>query len=166
MKRKERITYAMSIDRVLAIFVGLALFFVVSSIVANLIPWYRQVEPMAVHEKETPFSPGDPMRIDITRTALVGIEGRVTRELVRLHNDGGEEEIYKLDKLVSIDKGTKNISVYYRLPTMHQCPQMGANTYIWRGSMVYKPFGMIEKTYFFRTEQFQIDTDYRNNEQG
>jgi hypothetical protein len=142
----------------LTIMIAVAIFLVISSIIVNSIPWYKQVEPMSVHDKDREFKPGEPMRIDIQRTALVGFEGRVTRELVHVHADGAEEEIYKIDKLISIDRGTKKISVYYKLPTLKICPQMSSNTYLWRGSMVYKPFGYLEKIYFFRTERFQIDT--------
>ena len=91
------------------------------------------------------------------RTALIGFEGRVTRELVKIHKDGSEEEVYKLDKLISINRGKKNIVVYYKLPTIKICPQISGNTYVWRGAMVYKPFGFLEKTYFFRTEKFQLE---------
>jgi hypothetical protein len=135
---------------------SLGIFFIITSTVANLIPWYRQVEPMVVYAKEKPFVAGEHMRIIVTRTALIGIEGRVTRELVRLHANGEEEEVSKIDKLISIDRGTKILSVYYKLPSIEECPQMKPNTYFWRGSMVYKPFGWLEKTYFFRTEKFRI----------
>ena len=147
----------MNINKILTIMVALALFLVVSSTVANLIPWYRQVEPMIVIKINEPFKPGDPMPISIERNALIGFEGRVTRELVKIHPDGSEEEVYKLDKLISINRGKKNIVVYYRVPTLPECPQISGNTYLWRGSMVYKPFGFLEKTYFFRTEKFQLE---------
>jgi hypothetical protein len=147
----------LNIDKILTIMIGVAIFLVCSSIIVNLIPWYRQVEPMSVHDKDRVFRPGEPMKIDIQRTALVGFEGRVTRELVHVHTNGSEEEVYKIDKLISIDRGTKKISVYYTLPTLKLCPQMLSNTYMWRGSMVYKPFGYLEKTYFFSTEKFQLD---------
>ena len=149
----------MNINRVLTIMVALALFMVVSSTVANLIPWYRQAEPMIVIKINEPFKPGDPMPIKIERNALIGFEGRVTRELVKIHADGSEEEVYKLDKLISINRGKKNIVVYYRVPTLPECPQISGNTYVWRGSLVYKPFGFLEKTYFFRTEKFQLTLD-------
>jgi len=149
----------MNTNRILSIMIALAVLLVVSSTVANMIPWYRQNEPMKIGNKELqPFKPGEHMRIDIERTALIGIEGRVTRELVRVHRNGDEEEVYKLNKLISIERGTKRISVYYKLPSIRECPQMKPNTYVWRGSMVYKPFGYLEKTYQFSTEKFQINT--------
>ena len=108
---------------------------------ANVIPWYTQDEPMIILKNDLSFSPGQPQLLDVHRTALVGFEGRVTRELVKIHSDGAEEEVYKLDKLISIDRGTKNTRIYYTLPTMKDCPQLTGNTYKWRGSMVFKPFG-------------------------
>lgn len=146
----------MNINKILTIMVSLTLFLVLSSTIANLIPWYRQVEPMKVMGDKS-FKPGQPMPIRISRKALIGFEGRVTRELVKVHSDGSEEEVYKIDKLVSIDRGSKTITVYYRIPTIRECPQVSGNTYMWRGSMVYKPLGFLEKTYFFRTEQFQLE---------
>ena len=124
---------------------------------ANVIPWYTQDEPMQIMKNDEPFAPGQPQLVDVHRTALVGFEGRVTRELVKIHSDGAEEEVYKLDKLVSIDRGTKNVQIYYTLPTILECPQITGNTYKWRGSMVYKPFGLLEKTYFFTTDTFQLE---------
>jgi hypothetical protein len=146
----------MNINKVLLILVIFALFLVCFSIITNAVPWYSQIEPMTVHNKDKIFNPGERMKINFERTALIGLQARVTRELVHLHEDGSEEEIYKVDKEISIDRGTKKISVWYTLPTLKLCPQMSNDVYMWRGSMVYKPFGYLQKTYFFSTEKFQI----------
>ena len=84
------------------IILSLGIFFIITSTVANLIPWYRQVEPMTVYAKERPFVAGEHMQIVVTRTALIGFEGRVTRELVRLSESGEQEEVSKIDKLVKL----------------------------------------------------------------
>ena len=150
----------MNINKLLTILVSLTLILVLLNTIGHLIPWYRQKEPMKViqngHSRE-PFKPGAPIAIKVERVALIGFEGRVTRELVKVHPDGAEEEVYKIDKLISIDRGEKSIVVYYRIPTIKECPQVSGNTYLWRGSMVYKPLGFLEKTYFFRTEEFQLE---------
>jgi hypothetical protein len=157
MKIFERGTKKRKPLNMVEVVLSLGIFFIITSTIANFIPWYSQVEPMTVYNKEEPFVGGEHMQIVITRRALIGIEGRVTRELVRLHANGEEEEVSKIDKLISIDRGKKTLSVYYQLPSTEECPQMKPNTYFWRGSMVYKPFGWLEKTYFFRTEKFQIE---------
>jgi len=149
----------LNINKILTLMVSLTLFLVIFSTVLNLVPWYRQKEPMQVipnGHSHKPFQPGEPMAIKIERVALIGFEGRVTRELVKVHPDGAEEEVYKIDNLISIDKGEKSVVVYYRIPTIKECPQVSGNTYMWRGAMVYRPLGFLEKTYFFRTEEFQL----------
>jgi len=148
----------MNITKVLSIVVALAIFLVSASIIVNFIPWYMQENPMIVETNNRAFKPGEIQHISFTRRALIGFQGRVTRELVRVNETTGVlEEIWKSSIFTSIGAGKKDITLTYRIPTLAQYPEMKGNTYRWQGSMTYRPFGMPEKTFFFETEEFKID---------
>ena len=144
------------IEKPLTITLALLLFFSIAGIIGNLIPWYTQENPYKV-EKKT-YVPGDTMQIEISRQALINLTGRVVRELVRLHDDV-EEEVYKVSYDIEMDRGKKSIEVFYKIPTLKDCPQLGSNTFIWRGSIVYKPFGLPERSVHFVTEEFHIKAE-------
>ena len=151
------------LTKALNILVLVAVFFVVSSTVMALIPWYMQENPMLIvdqngnHIKGAKFNPGDPMYILFKRKALIGFQGQVVRELVRVNpHTGATEEIWKSAVDNSVDRGTKTIILTYNIPTLEMYPKMEYNTYKWQGCMTYRPFGLIEKTFFFQTEKFKI----------
>lgn len=132
--------------------------------IIGIVPWYSQQNPMVIMNNDKPFKPGSSMFVTFKRRALIGFQGSVTRELVRINESTGAiEEIWKSSLSASIGKGDKTIVLAYKIPSLAMYPEMRNNTYKWQGSMVYKPFGMIEKTFFFETEEFQIDVEAASN---
>ena len=154
-----------NLTKILTIMVALSMFFVFGHTIIEIIPWYSQENPMRIRLKSKVYKPGEFMGIQFKRRALVGFQARVTRELVRIHSNI-EEEVFKITLDVSIDRGSKEVGVTYKLPTLELCPNISGNTYFWRGSMKYKPFGLVEKTYFFRTEPFQLEIPKKEKENG
>ena len=146
-----------NLTKVLTVLVGICIIFVVSNIALGLIPWYMQENPMKIIDKQRQYLPGDPVRVTFKRRALIGFQGKVTRELVRINPDSGAtEEIWKSSLDTSIGRGEKTIILTYNVPTLAMYPTMIGNTYKFQGSMCYKPFGLVKKTFFFYTEPFQI----------
>ena len=130
------------------------------NIIIGLIPWYSQENPMVIMNNDKPFKPSDSMFVTFKRRALIGFQGSVTRELIRINKKTGAiEEIWKSSISASIGKGSKTIVLTYKIPSIAMYPEMRSNTYRWQGSMVYRPFGIIEKTFFFETEEFQIELE-------
>ena len=141
----------------LTVLVVICIIFVFASISLSIIPWYMQENPMLIINKQASYAPGDTLRITFKRRALIGFQGKVTRELVRFNPiTGATEEIWKSSLYTSIGAGAKTIVLRYSIPTLEMYPEMEGNTYKWQGSMVYRPFGLVEKTFFFYTEKFQI----------
>ena len=143
--------------KILTILVGVCVAFVLGSIVLGIVPWYMQENPMKIVGNKVFYNPGDSMQITFERRALIGFQGKVTRELVRIDpRSGATEEIWKSSIDTSVGRGEKTIKLTYTIPTLAMYPTMVGNTYKWQGSMSYKPFGLIEKTFFFYTEPFQL----------
>ena len=143
--------------KLLNILVIICISFVLGSIVLGIIPWYMQENPMLIVDKKNHYYPGDQLSITFKRRALVGFQGKVTRELVRINpRSGATEEVWKSSINTSVGRGEKSIILTYSIPTLAMNPTMVGNTYKWQGSMTYRPFGLIEKTFFFHTEPFQL----------
>ena len=141
----------------LNVVVNVVTLLVLLSISIGLIPWYMQENPMQIVDRQNHYAPGDAIRVTFNRRALIGFQGEVTRELVRIDpTSGAVEEIWKSSIDTSIGRGSKTIVLTYNIPTLAQYPTMVGNTYMWQGCMTYRPFGLIERTFFFYTEPFTI----------
>lgn len=129
---------------------------------AGIFPWYMQKNPMVIigNTKNRTFAPGDPMLISFKRTAIIGFQAKVVRELVKINPaSGAVEEVFKMSIDTSIGRGTKNIVLTYSVPEITAHQDMKANTYRWQGCMEYHPFGIVKKTFFFESEPFIIRID-------
>lgn len=145
------------LTKTLTFLVGICIIFVSANIALSVIPWYMQENPMKIVDKNSQYSPGDPILVKFQRRALIGFQGKVTRELVRVDKETGiTEEVWKSSVNTSVGRGKKTIVLTYTIPTLAMYPEMKGNTYKWQGSMSYRPFGLVEKTFFFHTEDFQI----------
>ena len=143
------------VEFILKITLSIILALSIMGLVGQKVPWYTMDQPLKVDGKI--FYPGDKVRVNIHRRTLIGFEARITRELVRVH-EGKEEEVSSLSYYKEIDPSPqkRNIVVFYEIPSISMCPQMKPNTYFFRGVMTFKPMWNIEKTYHYRTENFQI----------
>lgn len=131
------------------------------SIIGHLVPWFDVESPMLI-QGDPFFQPGDKVPVKIHRRSLLNLRGHLWRELVRVEWVSGMKEEYIISRMsteIDIEKGHKNLVIYFQLPTMHECPQMKSNTYIFRGSVAYKPFGLWRKLERFNTEEFHIESE-------
>jgi len=142
---------------ILGLFVGFGF-------VVYLTPWYVQELPLRIYGDKKVFKPGEIMIIEIKRKALICMEARVVKELVRIEN-GVEHEIAKMFRYTDIEIGEKTITVEYPLPDEKDRFTGRAGTYFWRGHFTYKPFGIIERRWYFVTEPFLIKLE-SNSEGG
>jgi len=153
----------MNLTRALNVLVIISVIFVLGNTGIAIVPWYMQENPMLIVDpageriKNAQFNPGDSMHILFKRKALIGFSGKVIRELVRINpHTSATEEIWKSAVDTSVGRGTKTIILTYNIPTLGMYPEMKYNTYKWQGCMTYRPFGLVERTFFFETEQFKI----------
>jgi len=120
------------------------------------VPWYRYIQEPTIINTETYYSPGDELDVKFTRISLINTQARSVRELVRVDMDGNEWEVSRVTTWLDIDRGARVITTNWHIPHVEECPNMKPNTYLWRGSITYKPFGMLEKTVKFTTNTFHI----------
>ena len=143
------------IHRFMAGVLGIVFMGLITCSVVQVVPWYRFTnEPEIITEKY--YSPNEFMNIKFNRIALIDVQARLVRELVRVDIDGNEYDIAKISERLDIDKGVRHIIAQWHLPDTSEAPNLIPNTYFWRGSITYKPFGMLEKTVKFTTNTFQI----------
>ena len=117
------------------------------------IPWYSMQYPIFVTEKV--YHPGDKVELYLNRSALINIAGKVTRELIRI--DGAEEyEVLTISVDTDIERGVKRKTLYFKLPTQKECPQLIDGDYIWSGNVRYSPFGLFHRSEHFKTKIFKI----------
>jgi len=119
----------------------------------QLIPWYSQEQPIHVEDKV--YYPGDNVDLIINRTALIDLEGRVTRELICRQKNGIEYEVVKASHFIALERGKKTIIVPYLLPDSPGVCYKN-NSYVWTGVITYRPLGLIERTWKWETEPFQV----------
>ena len=123
-----------------------------------LIPWYERENPMRLVDKTRTYKPGEAVEFQFHRKSLIDMQAKISRELVRIHEETSEE-VWTVNINTSVNKGSDEIKLQYFIPTPEQCPMLHGNTYKWRGTVVYKPLGLIEKTLSFETEPFQIEAE-------
>jgi hypothetical protein len=122
--------------------------------------------PIKVLGKETPFAPGDKVPVKVHRRALINLRGHLWRELVRIEHEEGQVVEYLIARMsteIDIEKGHKTLVIYFSLPKLDQAPHLKPNTYIFRGSIAYRPFGFWEKVWHFETEVFEIQLKDRHD---
>ena len=119
------------------------------------ITWYDLRIPIPVTQKT--YHPGDEVELHLDRYALINLEGQVTRSLFRI--DGAEEyEVLKVATYKNtIARGIKSITTYYKLPTLDICPHLKGNSYIWRGTLSYRPFGIFKRELHWESEEFHLE---------
>jgi len=142
--------------KIMTIAVIIAILFYLCTFAILLIPWYEREDPMRLVNKEKIYKPGDAVKLEFSRKSLINMQARISRELVRIHEDS-TEEVWTVNLNTSVNKGKDLIKLQYFIPSLDQCPVMRSNTYKWRGTIVYRPLGLIEKTVSFETEPFQIE---------
>lgn len=153
------------IHRIINIALVFVILLLLGRIIAYFIPWYKHDTsplPIITNTGKEAFHPGETVPIEIHRTALVGMQGTVLRELVRLDKEEGVE--YEVSRSIApqhIEAGHKRIIAYYQLPTLDICPQLIGNTYVIRGTFTYSPFGLWNKTFEFTTVPFHIEVPKR-----
>jgi len=129
-----------------------------------IIPWYS-CDTVFETLKES-YHPGERVHVKFTRTALINLNARSTRELIRVDEDGAYHEEAKTTWRINMGKGTKRIVVSYKLPdncanvirknTSFPCIHYENNTYRWIGNTIYKPFGLIERSFYWESTPFKI----------
>ena len=144
----------MSMNKAATILIILMFLMLGWSISIYTITWYGLRIPIPVTQKT--YYPGDEVELHLDRYALINLEGQITRSLFRI--DGVEEyEVLKVATYKNtIARGIKSITTYYKLPTLEICPHLKGNSYIWRGTLSYKPFGIFQRELHFETEKFNI----------
>ena len=125
--------------------------------IMNIVPWYS-MKSIEVIGKD--FRPGDTMRVKITRNVLIAFEAHLVRELIKT-NPHSDEMVYQIHEYYGLTPGLRTSIMFLRIPTLKQSPQLSGNSYIWRGTMVYRPFGLLQKTVTFETEKFHINVNPR-----
>lgn len=143
------------INKIMAGMLGF-LFLAMGTLAAvQAVPWYRFVSPTTV-STATYYSPGDVTQVLFERTSMINMQARMVRELIRLDTQGNEYEVSSVSSWLNVDVGHKNIISNWYIPTTTVCPTMKPNTYRWRGSVTYRPFGLLEKSVPFETNTFQV----------
>ena len=137
---------------------------IISLLVLYLIPWYS-CDPVFKTLKKS-YHPGERVHVKFNRTALINLYARSTRELVRIDEDGAFHEEAKITWRINIGKGTKQIIVSYKLldncvnairkNMSFPCIHYEENTYHWIGNTIYKPFGLIERSFYWESTPFKI----------
>jgi hypothetical protein len=142
-------------NKLAGVLLGLTGLLFIWMVIIFSVPWYSMKLPLPVTQKI--YYPGDKVELHIDRSSLINLEGRVTRALFRI--DKIEEiEILKVATYYNtLAKGIKSITLYYPLPTKEECPHLRGNSYIWRGTLSYKPFGMFTRELHWESEQFHIE---------
>ena len=125
--------------------------------VMSIVPWYS-MKSIEIIGKD--FRPGDIMRVKITRNVLITVEVHLVRELIKT-NPQSDEMVYQINEYYGIRPGLRTSIMFLPIPTLKQCPHLSGNSYIWRGTMVYRPFGLLQKTVTFETEKFHINVNPR-----
>jgi len=147
-------------EKILQMVLLIALFLVaVSILVDNLVPWYTQEIPYKIDSGT--YLPGDSVEVSFNRKALVDLKGEVVRELVRIDMDS-EVEVERRHYKIEMDKGEKNITTYYTIPTIEAAPYLEGNSYVFKGILTYRPFGLFEKSLHFTTEKFHIEVNKKH----
>lgn len=147
-------------NKISGVLLGLTMLFLIFGIGVYNIPWYTAANPVQIIHKN--YKPGDNVAIEINRSALVNIQGAEVRELIRL--EGADEiEVFKVYQNLEIEKGVKKKIVYWALPTIKTCPHLKGNTYLWRGHIKYKVFGIFERAHHFYSTKFHIKVDTVTN---
>lgn len=118
------------------------------------IPWYTIKSPVDITHKT--YFPGDSVELTMDRISLLNLGGRGTRELIRI-DDLEEYEILTVSSDTDIERGMKRKILYFKLPTVQECPQLKHNSYVWQGHVKYKPFGVFTRTEHFVSEVFHIE---------
>ena len=135
-----------------------------------IFPWYSYGNNGVFKTTKEEYFPGEDVRIVIERNSYIDVAAVATRELVRVDKVTGiYHEVCKVTFGVSIDKGRKTVESQYKLPfecrdkcawnDKMYCVSYDYNTYVWSGSLVYRPFGLVERTLRWTTTPFKILPD-------
>lgn len=153
----RKIISAINIGNLLLGFLFIIFMFMVLDIGLSIVPWYQMRSIEIIYpEGEKAYSPGDIMIIVITREALIPFEAHLTRELIKV-NESWDEMIWWTHEIYGVEKGLRKSTMYLQIPTLAMAPAMTGNSYIWKGTMVYKPFGGPERTLSFKSKKFHIE---------
>lgn len=99
------------------------------------------------------FTAGETVEVTLDRTAKTNFNGFVVRELTLVNivnNKTILAEAYRESLNVTVDKGTKNILLYFTLPE-----ELEHGTYFWRGTISYQ-INNNSKTTTFVTDTFIV----------
>ena len=118
--------------------------------VMSIVPWYSMKSIEIFQPEDGEFRPGDTMKVKITRNVLITVEVHLVRELIKT-NPQSDEMVYQINEYYGIRPGLRTSIMFLPIPTLKQCPHLSGNSYIWRGTMVYRPFGLLQKTMTFET---------------
>jgi hypothetical protein len=130
--------------------------FFVFDMMLSVIPWYQMQSIEIVQSKDKKFTPGEIMPVMIVRRALMAFEVHVVRELIKL-GPYSDEMVWQVHEFYGVEPGLRKSKLFLKIPTLAMAPGMSGNSYIWKGTMMYSPFGGPEKTMVFKTEKFHIE---------
>ena len=152
-----------NVNKILAGVLIIIALFIATETLISVIPWYemRSVE-ISYPDGQKAFKPGEIMDVIIVRKALIETDINLIRELIKI-NEFSDEMIYRVHEHYGAQRGLRTSIMHLQVPTLKMAPSLAGNSYIWRGTLTYRPLGMLEKTMTFQTEKFHIEVGENRN---